>query len=58
MDMFNQSIRVRVEAAGQPVVGLQVVTKTVGEEVRLNCCTQKVYWVGVWCKQYKGENCQ
>ena len=29
--------------------------RRVEEEVRLNCCSQKVYCVGVWCKQYNGE---
>ena len=35
---------------------ISVFPKRVEEEVRLNCCTQKVYCVGVWYKQYKGEN--
>ena len=38
------------------VYNLYIYPKRVEEQVRLNCCTQKVYCVGVWCKQYKWEN--
>ena len=43
-----------IMVVGETVPGI-LNPKRVEEKVRLNCCTQKVSCVGVWCKQYKGE---